>query len=183
MKYTKDMIIRRFNAGEKMKIVAFWGHTPNPGKMTKTCFSQWYACKFEVDGVMYHTAEQYMMAQKAILMGDTATCREIMAAFNPREYKKLGRKVRGFNPELWDARKYDIVVEGNKAKFGQNADIREFLLSTGDAILVEASPYDKIWGIGLDREAALKGTVEQWQGENLLGCALMEARDWLRDMK
>ena len=118
MKYTKNMIIRRFNAGEKIKIVAFWGHTPNPGKMTKTCFSQWYACKFEVDGVMYHTAEQYMMAQKAILMGDTATCREIMAAFNPREYKKLGRKVRNFDPVLWDREKYNVVLRG---KIWQNS--------------------------------------------------------------
>ena len=72
---------------------------------------------------------------------------------------------------------------GNKAKFSQNADIRDFLLSTGDAVLAEASPYDKIWGIGLDRETALKGSVEQWQGENLLGRALMEVRDWLREMK
>jgi len=71
-------------------------------------------------------------------------------------------------------------VEGNKAKFGQNPELKEFLLSTGDAILVEASPYDKIWGIGLDRETAMKGTVNQWKGENLLGYALMEVRDWLR---
>ena len=71
-------------------------------------------------------------------------------------------------------------MEGNKAKFGQNPKLKEFLLSTGDSILVEASPYDKIWGIGLDRETALKGTVGQWKGENLLGCALMEVRDWLR---
>lgn len=76
--------------------------------------------------------------------------------------------------------KYDIVVVGNKAKFGQNPELKEFLLSTSDAILVEASPYDKIWGIGLDRETAMKGTVDQWKGENLLGCALMEVRDWLR---
>ncbi len=127
--------------------------------------------------------EQYMMASKARLFGDDEVCQEIMMAYHPNEYKKLGRKVRGFNPELWDERKYDIVVEGNKAKFGQNDDIREFLLSTGDAILVEASPYDKIWGIGLDRETAMKGTVQQWQGENLLGCALMETRDWLRNIK
>ncbi len=73
------------------------------------------------------------------------------------------------------------MVEGNKAKFGQNPSIREFLLSTGDALIAEASPYDGIWGICLDRETAMKGTVEQWKGENLLGCALMEVRDWLRD--
>ena len=83
--------------------------------------------------------------------------------------------------EAWEARKYDIVVEGNKAKFSQNPALKEFLLSTGDAILSEASPYDTIWGIGLDREHAMNGSVEQWQGENLLGCALMEVRDWLKE--
>jgi ribA/ribD-fused uncharacterized protein len=121
-----------------------------------------------------------MMASKARLFGDNEVFNEIMEANNPNDYKKLGRKVHGFIPESWDAKKYDIVVEGNKAKFGQNVDIREFLLSTGEAILAEASPYDKIWGIGLDRETAMKGSAEQWLGENLLGCALMEVRDWLR---
>ena len=183
MKYTRDMIIRRFNAGEKLKIIAFWGHTPNPGKMTKTCFSQWYACKFEVDGVMYHTAEQYMMAQKAILMGDTATCREIMAAFNPREYKKLGRKVRNFDPVLWDREKYNVVLRGNLAKFSQNPRLLEFLDSTGDSVLVEGSPYDAIWGVKLESKDPRVLNPNQWRGENLLGFALMETRDILRERR
>ena len=104
-----------------------------------------------------------------------------MAAEGPAKYKKLGRKVRNFDSKVWDEKKYDIVVEGNKAKFSQNPELMEFLLSTGDAILVEASPYDKIWGIGLDIETAKEGSVEDWKGENLLGCALMEARDWLKE--
>ena len=104
-----------------------------------------------------------------------------MNAYSPAEYKKLGRKVKGFDATVWDEKKLDIVVEGNKAKFGQNPDLKEFLLDTGDAILVEASPYDKIWGIGLDRETALNSRIEDWNGENLLGCALMEVRDWLKD--
>lgn len=182
MKYNIATIKQIVRENPRMEIFYFWGHTPNPKKITAACFSQWYDCYFEVEGVQYHTTEQYMMASKAKLFGDDEVFQEIMMEYHPHVYKKLGRKVHGFNPELWDERKYDIVVEGNKAKFGQNADIRDFLLSTGDAILVEASPYDKIWGIGLDREAAMKGTVEQWQGENLLGCALMEARDWLRNM-
>ena len=180
MKYSIETIKQIVRENPRMEIIYFWGHTPNPKKITAACFSQWYDCYFEVEGVQYHTTEQYMMASKAKLFGDDEVYKEIMMAYHPHVYKKLGRKVRGFNPEFWDERKYDIVVEGNKAKFRQNADIRDFLLSTGDAILVEASPYDRIWGIGLDRETALKGTVKQWQGENLLGCALMEARDWLR---
>jgi ribA/ribD-fused uncharacterized protein len=181
MKYDIEKIKEIARLKPETPVVYFWGHTPNPKKMTAACFSQWYDCYFEVDGIQYHTTEQYMMASKARLFGDEEVFREIMEADSPFDYKKLGRKIRGFEQTLWDARKYDIVVEGNKAKFGQNRDIREFLLSTGEALLAEASPYDKIWGIGLDRETALKGTAEQWQGENLLGCALMEVRDWLRE--
>ena len=183
MKYNIEIIKQIVRENPATGIIYFWGHTPNPKKITAVCLSQWYDCYFEVEGVQYHTTEQYMMASKAKLFGDDEVFQEIMMAYHPHDYKKLGRKVRGFNPGLWDERKYNIVVEGNKAKFGQNTDIREFLLSTRDAILAEASPYDKIWGIGLDRETAMKGTVEQWQGENLLGCALMEVRDYLMDLE
>lgn len=183
MKYNNDIIKRIVKGNPSVDIIYFWGHTPNPKKMTAACFSQWYDCTFVVDGVNYHTTEQYMMASKARLFGDDEVCSEIMSADNPYAYKKLGRKIRGFDQAIWDANKYDIVVAGNKAKFGQNPDIKEFLLSTGDAILAEASPYDKIWGIGLDREQAMKGSVNDWNGENLLGCALMDVRDWLKRQK
>ncbi len=183
MKYTIETIKDIVRRKPETTIVYFWGHTPNPEKMTAACLSQWYDCHFEVDGVQYHTTEQYMMASKARLFNDEEVCREIMNANHPHDYKKLGRMVHGFESEPWDSRKSEIVVEGNKAKFSQNPDLKDFLLSTGDAILVEASPYDKIWGIGLDRETAMKVTVDQWQGENLLGCALMEVRDWLRDIQ
>ena len=181
MKYDIDKIKQIARQNPDTTIIYFWGHTPNPKKMTTACFSQWYDCYFEVNGVQYHTTEQYMMASKARLFGDEEVFQEIMAAWNPHDYKKLGKKIRGFEQTLWNAHKYDIVVEGNKAKFSQNPDIREFLLSTGDAIIAEVSPFDKIWGIGLDREQAMKGSVGQWEGENLLGCALMDVRDWLRD--
>lgn len=183
MKYDIETIKEIIRKEPETKIIYFWGHTPNPKKVTAACLSQWYDCLFEVDGVQYHTTEQYMMANKAKLFGDEDVYREIMSASTPNEYKKLGRKIHEFNQKLWDATKLNIVVEGNKAKFSQRTDLGEFLLSTGNAILVEASPYDKIWGIGLDRETAMSGTVEHWQGENLLGCALMEVRDWLRELK
>ena len=122
-----------------------------------------------------------MMASKARLFGDDEVLKRIMDTSTPLDDKKLGRKVRGFVAEAWDARKYDIVVKGNKAKFSQNPSLKEFILSTGDAIIAEASPYDVVWGIGLDREHAEMGSVSQWQGENLLGCALMDVRDWLKE--
>ena len=129
-----------------MAVVYFWGHTPNPKKITAACLSQWYDCWFEVEGVLYHTTEQHMMASKARLFCDDEVFQEIMDAPTPFEYKKLGRKIRGFDAEAWDAKKYDIVVEGNKAKFSQNPALKEFLLSTGDSLLAEASPYDTILG-------------------------------------
>lgn len=180
MKYDIEIIKQIARQKPDIKVIYFWGHTPNPKKVTAACFSQWYDCYFKVEGVRYHTTEQFMMASKARLFGDEEVFQEIMTSDSPYDYKKLGRKIRGFEQTSWDAKKYEIVVEGNKAKFGQNPDIKEFLLSTGDAILAEASPYDDIWGIKLDRETAMQGTVEQWQGENLLGCALMEVRDWLK---
>ena len=183
MRYNVEIIKEMVRKNPTTEIIYFWGHTPNLKKMTKSCFSQWYDVYFEVDGIQYHTTEQYMMASKARLFGDEDTLKEIMNATNPSEYKKLGRKVKGFEPTLWDEKKLDIVVEGNKAKFGQNPELKEYLLSTDDAILVEASPYDNIWGIALDRDTAINGKVDDWKGQNLLGCALMEVRDYLRNMK
>ena len=182
MRYNIERIREIIKRDPCREIIYFWGHTPNPKKMTKACFSQWYDCTFAADGVTYHTTEQYMMAGKALLFGDREVYDEIMVAEGPDKYKKLGRKVRNFDSKVWDEKKYDIVVEGNKAKFSQNPELMEFLFSTGDAILVEASPYDKIWGIGLYPSQAAKGTVEDWKGQNLLGAALMEVRDWLRTL-
>jgi ribA/ribD-fused uncharacterized protein len=181
MKYSVETIKQIACTNPQVQFVYFWGHTPAKNGVTSTCLSQWYDTAFEVGGVKYHTAEQYMMAQKALLFNDAEVYDEIMAADNPRDYKKLGRKIRNFDSKVWDEKKYEIVVEGNKAKFSQNLELKEFLLSTGDAILVEASPYDRIWGIGLYPAQAAKGTVDQWRGLNLLGSALMEVRDWLRE--
>lgn len=180
MKYTINKIKEIVRSNNNVPIIYFWGHTPNPKKVTAACLSQWYDCWFEMNGVQYHTAEQYMMASKARLFGDEEVFKEIMDASSPFDYKKLGRKIRGFVAETWDDKKYDIVVTGNKSKFSQNPNLKKYLLSTGDSILAEASPYDTIWGIGFDRKRAEKGDVEQWRGENLLGCALMDVRDWLK---
>lgn len=182
MKYTVDTIRDAISKDGHTSFIYFWGHTPNAHKITAACLSQWYDCHFEVDNVLYHTTEQYMMASKALLFGDTETFSNIMAASSPADYKKMGREVRNFNAATWDAKKMDIVIRGNMAKFAQNPHLKEFLLSTGEAVLAEASPYDKIWGIGIDREHAEKGGIELWQGENLLGCALMEVRDRLRHL-
>ena len=180
MKYTRTLLAERYRAGESMTFIAFWGYTPNPKKITKACLSQWYDCRFEADGVRYRTAEQYMMAQKAALMGDRAAFERIMAADNPADCKALGREVTPFDSALWDRSKYGIVLRGNLAKFSQNPALFAYLDSTGDSVLVEASPYDGVWGVkrAIDDPRILD--PGQWLGENLLGFALMEARDLLR---
>ncbi len=183
MKYSVESIKQMLSADPNVRFIYFWGHTPSVKGITQSCMSQWYDVEFQVAGVKYHTAEQYMMAQKALLFDDKQVFDQIMLADNPRDYKALGRKIRKFDSKIWDARKYDIVVEGNKAKFSQNDDLKKYLLSTGDAILVEASPYDRIWGIGLYPGQAAKGSIDQWRGLNLLGAALMEVRDWLREAR
>lgn len=176
MKYNADMIREKFNDGEQLEFVFFWGHTAKVGEVEKTCLSQWYSCAFRVDGVQYYTAEQYMMAQKAILFGDNEIFEEIMHAYEPKQYKALGRKIRNFNQDVWDQHKYEIVLKGNIAKFSQNEELKAFLLGTGECVLVEASPYDRIWGVGMKAEDTKIQNPNNWQGQNLLGFALMEAR-------
>lgn len=112
-------------------------------------FSQWHPSKIIIDDVIYSHAEQYMMAEKARLFKDYDTLELIMKSESPREQKRFGRIVKGFDPEIWKQHRFNIVVKGNLAKFGQNPKLKKKLLETGDQILCEASPYDKIWGIGL----------------------------------
>ena len=179
MKYNLENLIRDFNSKKKLKFLFFWGHTENGDKTTKASFSQWYNCKFTVDEITYHTAEQYMMAQKALLFNDNEIFNEIMKANHPKEYKELGRKIKNFSEVKWNESKYQIVLKGNIAKFSQNEKLKAFLLNTGTKILVEASPYDKIWGIGLSANEENIENPLTWKGENLLGFALMEVRDLL----
>ena len=180
MKYSTEWARSAFAAGSEMQFVFFWRHTQTAARMTHACLSQWYPCSFVVDGPSFQSAEQYMTAEKAPLFGDAATFEKIMAAPGPREYKALGRTVVGFDQAVWNSHKRDIVMRGSLAKFSQNAELREYLLGTGNAVLVEASPYDRIWGVGLAQDDPLIRDPRNWRGENLLGFVLMEARDGLR---
>ena len=120
------------------------------------------------------------MASKALLFNDLDVYAQIFDATTPKEFKNLGKSVKGYNQDVWNAHKDRIVIEGNIAKFSQNPELKDFLLSTGDKILVEASPLDTIWGIGLDEEDDRAIDPAQWLGENHLGFALMTVRDMLR---
>jgi ribA/ribD-fused uncharacterized protein len=169
------------NITAESKFLFFWGHQPNKdGSISKTCFSQWWLSSFEVDKVIYKTAEHWMMTKKAELFNDKEVLEKIINANSPAEAKKLGREVKNYDDKLWLANRYEIVKQGNYHKFSQNIDLKTFLLNTKDRILVEASPVDPIWGIGMASDHKDVMNPEKWKGLNLLGFALMDVRDELR---
>lgn len=166
--------------GGQPKYLLFWGHQPQRGDgVGKGCLSQWWLTAFTVDGVMYPSAEHFMMAAKARLFGDEEAARRILTAAHPGQAKALGRQVRGFDEEHWAETRFELVVTGNLAKFGQHPDLREFLLGTGKRVLVEASPLDRVWGTGVAGDDQHATSPEHWPGLNLLGFALMEVRHQL----
>lgn len=175
--YSTEALLTAIANGLQPKYLFFWGHQPRQdGQIDKQCLSQWWASSFEVNGLIYPTAEHYMMAEKARLFGDEVTAEKIVSAAHPEVAKKLGRAVKGFDEATWAEHRFAIVVRGNEAKFGQNADLKEFLLNTGERVLVEASPLDRVWGIGVAEDNAVAVKPEQWRGLNLLGFALMKVR-------
>ncbi|MEU8583573.1 NADAR family protein [Streptomyces abikoensis] len=166
--------------GERPKYVYFWGHRPRrDGSVGPGCFSQWWPSPFTVDGTVYATAEHWMMAGKARLFGDAEAEARALAAGHPKQAKDAGRAVRGFDEEVWRRHRFALVVEGSVHKFGQHPELREYLLGTGGRVLVEASPLDRVWGIGLAADDERAGDPARWDGLNLLGFALMEARQRL----
>ncbi|MEE1756905.1 NADAR family protein [Streptomyces sp. SP18CS02] len=176
-----DSLTERFIRGERVRFLHFWGHTPKKeGTAGASCLSQWWPSPFTVDGVEYATAEHWMMAAKARLFGDAEAERLAVGAADPALAKKAGRLVRGFDEAIWKRERFAIVVRGSVHKFGQDPALRDYLLATGDRVLVEASPVDRIWGIGLAADDERAHDPTRWRGLNLLGFALMEARDQLR---
>jgi ribA/ribD-fused uncharacterized protein len=167
----------RFNTGEPLDFTFFWGHQRSKNAVTASCFSQWYEAEFVVEGQRYPTAEHFMMAEKAALFDDQEIRAQVLQAPTPNAAKALGRKVHGFNDQLWLQHRYDIVVRANQAKFSQNPELDEYLMRTGSRVIVEASPVDDIWGIGLAQDHADVNDPNLWKGLNLLGFALMQVRD------
>lgn len=164
-------------SGRRVKFLFFWGHRPRPdGRVGNGCLSQWWVAPFTVDGIRFPTAEHYMMWRKAALFGDDRTAAAVLAAGHPRAAKDLGRQVGGFDQGTWDAHREEIVATANLAKFGQHPQLRRFLLGTGQRVLVEASPLDRVWGIGLTGDDPAATDPGRWQGLNLLGFALMRVR-------
>lgn len=167
----------RFNLGESFKFLHFWGHQATADSLiTKSCLSQWYEAPFEAEGILYRTAEHFMMASKARLFNDKITLNKILSANNPGAAKAFGREIIGFIEKTWKLQRFDVVIQANYLKFSQHPSLREFLLRTGNQILVEASPTDRIWGIGLSSTDPNADNPNHWKGDNLLGFALMSVR-------
>ncbi|MFE3518107.1 NADAR family protein [Streptomyces sp. NPDC059166] len=176
-----DGLLARTARGERVKYLPFWGHRPRPdGSLGKSCLSQWWPSPFTVDAVTYASAEHWMMAGKARLFGDAETEELALGARSPAAAKKAGRLVKGFDDAVWARERFALVVTGSVHKFGQDPALRAYLLGTGDRVLVEASPVDRIWGIGLAADDPRAADPASWRGLNLLGFALMEARTLLR---
>ncbi|MGW0749211.1 NADAR family protein [Streptomyces sp. NPDC002587] len=176
-----DELIKQVSHGERVKFLPFWGHRPRPdGTLGPSCLSQWWPSAFTVGDVRYATAEHWMMAGKARLFQDAEAERAALEAATAAEAKRAGRLVRGFDDAVWERERFALVVEGSVHKFASDPALRSYLLSTGNRVLVEASPMDRIWGIGLSADDERALDPARWRGLNLLGFALMEARDRLR---
>ena len=176
-KYTKDIIIRQYNDKNALDFVFFW----KTSKLTldEGCFSQWQKSFFTVGDIEYFCAEQFMMAYKADLFNDLIALEKILNSHHPKDIKELGRSIMNFDENIWNNNKYSIVLTGNYHKFKQNEEMKLILLNTKNNIIVEASHYDKIWGIALPDDDINIKNPNYWKGENLLGFALMEVRDML----
>ena len=140
------------------------------------CFSQWYACKFHDEEREYSCAEQRMMYMKAKLFGDSSSAKKIMKTKSPKEQKALGRNVSRFDKEVWEHVARNIVFDSNLYKFTQNPFLKKNLLSTGKKLLVEASPYDAIWGIRRALSYPHLGDKSTWRGTNWLGLELTKVK-------
>ena len=157
--------------------------------MQVTCFhnpdeengylSNWYPSRFACDGVAYSSMEQFMMHRKALLFGDERVASLLLSSEDPAGIKRLGREVSGYDDTTWNGARQIVVYEGLLAKLSQNGDLLNRLLATGDDALAECAVKDRIWGIGLSMDDPRRFNKSQWKGQNLLGYALMMARDSL----
>lgn len=161
-----------------MEKLFFWGHTEHGSKVTKACLLNFYPCEFEFNGKTFNFSEQCFMYQKAMLFNDFNVAEQILNETDVRKIKALGRKVKDFDNELWDKHKEDFMYNACYAKFSQNDKLKDFLLSTGNREIVEASPVDSIWGIGFSSDKAMEN-IDKW-GQNLLGKTLMKVRAVLK---
>jgi len=181
--YTLEQILDAYHFGEQLDFLFFYGANGNEYHVDASCLSQHFVAPFRREFAqmkVFRTAEHYMMHEKALLFDDAEIAEKILSCEKPVQAKRLGRKLRNYNEKTWNKLKHSVVLNGNYLKFMQNPYLINFLLSTGDKILVEASPLDTIWGIGKSAHDKNIKDPTTWRGRNMLGFALMEVRDELR---
>ena len=142
--------------------------------------SNWYPSPFTLDGVAFSSMEQYMMYRKAVCFGDDKVAAQILVTEDVAEIKTLARLVSGYDESLWNGVRQIVVYEGLLAKFSQNSELGAQLKKTGNTVLAECAVKDRIWGIGLSMHDSDRLDRAKWQGQNLLGYALMMVREKLR---
>ena len=157
-----------------MQIICF--HNPDE---ENACLSNWYLSEFIIDDIKFSSMEQYMMYQKAKYFHDEKIAKEILNTNDVGIIKQLGRKVSNYNESYWNGIRQIVIYEGLYAKFSQNNDLKKQLLETKDAILAECALKDRIWGIGLTMDDPKRFDIDKWNGQNLLGYALMMVREKL----
>lgn len=178
--FSIETLLEGVGTGLRPRYLYFWSHRPaRPGQVDQACLSQWWMAKFQLGSIVYPSAEHFMMAEKARLFDDETTRQRILAAPSPSVAKKLGREVAHFDENAWAGERFSLVVRGNQAKFQQNPELAAYLRSTAPRVLVEASPYDRVWGIGLAEDDPKTKNPRFWRGSNLLGFALMQVRNQL----
>lgn len=164
------------------KFLYFSGHKQeDEAIIDESCLSQWYLATMTENEVTYLTCEHYMMSEKARLFNDDESRKKILACETPKEAKALGREVKNFDQKIWNNERQQIVFRGNLLKFEQYPELKEFLLDSENAIIAEASPWDSLWGIGIDKKTAIKGNIMNWKGINLLGVAIMRVRKYFHE--
>ena len=144
------------------------------------CFSNWYRAPFVIDEKRFASIEQYMMYEKAKLFNDDDIAGQVLQTEDAAEIKALGRRVKNYNDHVWNGRRQLIVFRGLMAKFGQNQELKTALLETGDALLAECEPNDRIWGIGMSIDDPRRLQPSEWDGQCLLGYTLIEVREQLK---
>jgi ribA/ribD-fused uncharacterized protein len=179
MNYSKETILYQLNHGVEMNFITFWKGDKGNGKVGHEVFSQWYPSRIEFKGIVFPTAEHWMMYQKAILFEDIESASKVLSSQNPFTAKRIGKAVKDFDETIWAENRQMIVANGNYLKFTQNKKLLKILLDSYPSVLVEASPYDFIWGAGLSYEDERISKPEDWPGLNLLGFTVMQVRDLL----
>ncbi|GGV79258.1 MULTISPECIES: NADAR family protein [Streptomyces] len=174
-------LVREVRAGTDITYLCFWGHRPRrDGRMGASCPSQWWPAPFTVDAVTCPTAEHRTTAGTARPFGDAGTERRMPAARHPGQATARGRLVRRSDEETWARERRASAVEGGVHELAAHPELRGFAPGTGDTVPLEAGPLDRVWGVGPAADDAAATDPERWKGLNLLGFALMEARERLR---